>query len=67
MSYVYFRSVLLSPSPCSLKVLMPSAVHTLEVPVMPLGVLADVIVHVSVVFPDTEVGERFLFFSSYKI
>lgn len=38
------------------QVLMPSAVHTFEVPVTPLDVLGDVIVHVTVVFPDTEVG-----------
>ncbi|CAM9845843.1 unnamed protein product, partial [Scytosiphon promiscuus] len=48
-----------SPCPSSLQVLMPSAVHTLEIPVMPLVVLADVIVHVSVVFPDTEPEPEF--------
>lgn len=37
------------------KVLMPSAAHTLEVPVTPLGGLTDVMVYVTVVFPDTEV------------
>lgn len=35
---------------------MPSAAHTFEVPVTPSDVLGDVIVHVTVVFPDTEVG-----------
>lgn len=35
---------------------MPSAIHTFEVPVTPLDVLGDVIVHVTVIFPDTEVG-----------
>lgn len=38
------------------QVLMPSAVHTFEVPVTPLGILGDVMVHVTVIFPDTEVG-----------
>ncbi|CBJ33764.1 expressed unknown protein [Ectocarpus siliculosus] len=41
------------------EVLMPSAAHTLEVPVTPLDVLTDVIVHVSVVFPDTEPESEF--------
>lgn len=42
--------------PARYKVLMPSAVHTFEVPVTPLDVLGDVVVHVTIVFPDTEVG-----------
>eukprot|EP00903_Cladosiphon_okamuranus_P018229 g16768.t1 len=41
------------------EVLMPSAVHTFEVPVTPLGVLGDVVVHVTIVFPDTEPEPEF--------
>ncbi|CAB1120325.1 unnamed protein product [Ectocarpus sp. CCAP 1310/34] len=41
------------------EVLMPSAAHTLEVPVTPLDILTDVIVHVSVAFPDTEPESEF--------
>lgn len=36
---------------------MPSAAHTLEVPIAPLDVLQDVVVHITVVFPDAEVRE----------
>lgn len=38
---------------------MPSAAHTLEVPVTPLDGLKDVIVHVTVIIPDAEV-RRFI-------
>lgn len=35
---------------------MPAAAYTLEVPVAPVGGLKDVVVHVTVIFPDAEVG-----------
>lgn len=34
---------------------MPSAAHTFEIPVAPLDGLNDVVVYVTVVFPDAEV------------
>ena len=37
---------------------MPSAAHALEVPIAPVDGLRDVVVHVTVVFPDAEVREE---------
>lgn len=34
---------------------MPAEAYTLEVPVAPIGGLKDVVVHVTLIFPDAEV------------
>lgn len=53
------------PPPCAcfnaMQVLMPSASHTLEVPVTLVDGLQDLVVHVSIMFPDAEVRGIFLF------
>lgn len=38
---------------------MPAAAYTLEVPVAPVDGLQDVVVHVSLIFPDAEVRRAY--------
>ncbi|CAN0022076.1 unnamed protein product [Sphacelaria rigidula] len=41
------------------EVLMPAAAYTLEVPVAPIGGLKDIVVHVTLIFPDAEPEPEF--------